>query len=167
MINKNKDLQPPHITAATSTALQASKSSQIENNETQPKRDTFKSVEHDNGNDLSSRKHKHNLYQSFCNSQDEKHKQGHDTNNNDDHELIHKLKDLNTLDQSLPIEISESEDDDEDWTDKSVMEEFILNSTQLLTYQFVKQLSFNDEATYFESEEEARALVKKHFPGKQ
>ena len=58
-------------------------------------------------------------------------------------------------------------DDDEDWTEKSALEEFILNSKKRLTFGFVQQLPGNDDATYFESEEEARALVKKHFPGKE
>ena len=57
-------------------------------------------------------------------------------------------------------------DDDEDWTDKNALEEFVLNSKQGLTFFFAKQLAFNDEPTYFESDEEALAMVKKHFPGK-
>ena len=55
-------------------------------------------------------------------------------------------------------------DDDEDWKDKKTR--FKQNKTFERFCLFVKQLPFNDEPTYFESDEEALAMVKKHFPGK-
>jgi len=39
------------------------------------------------------------------------------------------------------------------------------NSKQHLTFSYIKSLPIDDEPTYFESDEEALALVKKHFPG--
>ena len=58
-------------------------------------------------------------------------------------------------------------DDDEDWSDKSALQEFVLNSKKQLTFFFIKQLPIDDEPTYFESDEEALAMVKQHFPGKK
>ena len=55
-------------------------------------------------------------------------------------------------------------DDDEDWNDKNTR--FKQNKGFGRFCLFVKQLPFNDEPTYFESDEEALAMVRKHFPGK-
>ena len=55
-------------------------------------------------------------------------------------------------------------DDDEDWNDKHTR--FKQNEKFALLSCFVKQLPVNDEPIYFESDEEALAMVRKHFPGK-
>ena len=56
--------------------------------------------------------------------------------------------------------------DDEDWTDKGVLEDFGVNIQKEFTFFCAKQLPFDDEPIYFDSDEEALELVRKHFPGK-
>ena len=61
--------------------------------------------------------------------------------------------------------------DDEDWSDKGVLEEFYLNLKKELSLSLAKQLPFRLDSgrrkpIYFDSDEEALAMVRKHFPGK-
>ena len=58
-------------------------------------------------------------------------------------------------------------DDDEDWADKGVLQDFRNNLQKEFTFFIAKQLPFNDEPIFFDSDEEAQEMVRKHFPGKQ
>ena len=57
-------------------------------------------------------------------------------------------------------------DDDEDWTDKGVLEKYYLLLKRKISLFFVKQLPFGEEPIYFNSDREALEMVRKHFPGK-
>ena len=55
--------------------------------------------------------------------------------------------------------------DDEDSPDQGALEEFFSNVIIDLSNFLVKLLPFGDEPIYFDSDEEALEMVRKHFPG--
>ena len=63
-------------------------------------------------------------------------------------------------------DLSSSSSDEDGEVELSGWEKLMSSGKQKMFFKFLEMLSCNEEPTYFDSVAEARALVKRHFPGK-